>query len=267
MIFIDLENSHPTDDWINRADAITQQLINALDHDARKVIINANQALWTELKEHLCNLRNRKCWYSESVNDGAHCHVDHFRPKTNALDENGDNQGGYWWLAFDWMNYRYSGPAPNIRKKDYFPVLQNKANAYAANTSLEDILLLDPIIIGDPAKLGFDIEGKVIPKSQDNTTRDYKRAVYSIEKYNLNSEGLKEGRRQKQINASKLINQSQKLIALQAVNHDQARESDIMRIWKELRNLAHPDSEYSATVKYCLKSCGQDWALEIAMAA
>jgi len=267
MIFIDLENNPPPDDWVNRADLVTQQLIGAADDDARKAIIKANQSLWTELKSHLCNLRNRKCWYSESVNDGAHCHVDHFRPKTNALDENGDDKGGYWWLAFDWMNYRYAGPAPNVRKKDYFPVLQNKANNYGDNTTIEEILLLDPIIIGDPAKLAFDIEGRVIPKSLDNVSRDYRRAVYSIEKYNLNSEGLKEGRRQKQINATKLINQSQRLLTLQAVSHDQARENEIMGIWKELRKLAHPNSEYSATVKYCLKSCGQDWAIEIAIAA
>jgi uncharacterized protein (TIGR02646 family) len=267
MIYVDLENNPPPNEWIVKADAVTQQLIAAADHAARKVIIEANKALWGELKNHLSSLRKRKCWYTESINDGAHCHVDHFRPKTNALDEAGDDKGGYWWLAFNWMNYRFAGPAPNVRKKDYFPVLRNKANAYADNIDIEEILLLDPIIIGDPNKLSFDIEGKVVPKSLDNTNRDYMRAEYSIEKYNLNLEGLKEGRRDKLVKATQLINKSQSLIALQAVNHDQTRENEIMGIWKELRKLAHPDSEYSATVKYCLKSSGHDWASELAMAA
>lgn len=267
MILIDLINNPPPADWIKRAEAVTQLLIDAQE-DERAGIIEANKGLWSELKEHLANLRNRKCWYSESINAGAHCHVDHFRPKTNALDELGDNKGGYWWLAFEWINYRYSGPAANVRKKDYFPVLQNKANNYGENTNLEDILLLDPITMGDPSKLSFDgVEGKVIPKSLDVNSRDYKRAFYSIERYNLNVEGLKEGRRQKYGKAMNLILQSQKLLVLQTVNYDISRQNDVINIWKELRDLSHPDSEYSATVKYCLKSSGHDWALEIATAA
>lgn len=267
MIYIDLENNSPPDDWINRASNVTTLLRNAASHEERMEIIEANQGLWAELKAHLSNIRNRKCWYSESINDGAHCHVDHFRPKASALDENGDDQGGYWWLAFDWMNYRYAGPALNVRKKDYFPVTLNKATNFADNHSTEEILLLDPIVIGDPGKLAFDIEGKVVPKATDESARDYKRAKYSITRYNLNSEGLKEGRREKQINTRKLINQSQKLLELQAVNYDQARYNDIMTIWKELRKLAHPNSEYSAVVKFYLKSSGHDWAIEIATAA
>ena len=267
MIFIDLENNEPSAAWVNKADLLTQALLNAADSAARKIIIAANQKVWTELKDHLSGLRKRKCWYTESINDGAHCHVDHFRPKTNALDENGEDQGGYWWLAFDWTNYRYSGPVSNVRKKDYFPVLLNKAQKYGDNIALEEILLLDPVSIGDPGKLAYDIEGKVIPKSQDKTSRDYKRAQYSIEKYNLNIEGLKEGRRQKQNNVSKLIKNSQRLLALQSAQHDQAREQEIELLWKELLKLAHPDSEYSAAVKYCLKSSGYDWAIDIAVAA
>jgi uncharacterized protein (TIGR02646 family) len=267
MIYIDLESNPPPQDWIDRADLLTQQLINAATSVERNAIIAANQGIWGELKNHLSALRNRKCWYSESINDGAHCHVDHFRPKVNALDENGDDQGGYWWLAFDWMNYRYSGPVCNIRKKDYFPVIQGKANNYGDNIAAEGTLLLDPIVIGDPGKLVYDIEGKVCPKSTDRDSRDFKRATYSIKRLNLNAEGLKEGRRQKQVNASLLINQFQRLIVLQAQNHDQARENEIMSIGKQLRKLSHPDSEYSATVKYCLKSSGYDWAIDIAMAA
>lgn len=268
MILIDLLNNPPSEEWLQKAEVVTQLLIDTNDRTEKIAIINKNQSLWSELKDHLSKLRNRKCWYTESINDGAHCHVDHFRPKINALDEKGNDEGGYWWLAFEWLNYRYSGPVSNVRKRDYFPVLQNKVNDYGGNINTEEILLLDPIKIGDPSKLSFDgIEGKVIPKSTIKESLEYKQAVYSILRYNLNDEGLKEGRRQKYGKVNNLINRSQKLLKLQTITYDIARQNDIIGIWKELRDLAHPDSEYSATAKYCLKSCGQDWALEIAMAA
>jgi hypothetical protein len=267
MIFIDLANNPPEINWINKADLVTRSLIQAADPDARKAIIDSNQGLWTELKDYLSRLRNRKCWYSESINDGSHCHVDHFRPKLKAIDQNKIDQGGYWWLAFDWLNYRYAGPAVNVRKKDYFPVLQNKANTFSDNVLLEDILLLDPINVGDPSKLAYDSEGKVSPRFTDQDSRDYKRAFYSIERYNLNLEGLKEGRRLKYRNATILILQIQSLLALQVVALDLAREAEIAKMMKELRDLAHPNSEYSAAVKYCLRSCGHDWASDLLMAA
>ena len=267
MIYIDLENNPPDLNWINKADLITQQLVQAPDMNARVAIIDANSDLWRELKNYLSAIRNRKCWYSESINDASHCHVDHFRPKAKAIDLNKSDQGGYWWLAFNWLNYRYAGPAVNVRKKDYFPVLLNKANTYGDNTLLEEILFLDPINVSDPSKLAYDGEGRVSPRFTDENTRDYKRAYYSIERYNLNLEGLKEGRRQKYRKASLLIMQIQGLLALQVITHDQAREGDIGKLMRELRNLSHPDSEYSATVKYCLKSCGYDWASDLLMAA
>lgn len=268
MIFVDYLNNPPPDAWIVRADIATAQIIAAATSEDRAIIIRRNSGLWGELKSHLSLLKNRKCWYTESINDGAHCHIDHFRPKTNALDENGVNQGGYWWLTFDWQNYRYSGPVSNVRKKDYFPVLSNKVNAYGGNTNLEQILLLDPLVIADTWKLSFDgVEGKILPKATDKNSLDFKRAEYSIERYNLNDEGLKEGRRQKYGRAKNLINESAKLLKLQTVTYDLARENDIIKIWIELKELANPNSEYSATVKYCLKSSGHDWALDIAIAA
>jgi hypothetical protein len=147
-------------------------------------------------------------------------------------------------------------------------VLLNKVNAYGGNTNLEQILLLDPLVIADTWKISFDgIEGKILPKSLDKDSLDYKRAEYSIERYNLNDEGLKEGRRQKYGKAKNLINESANLLKLQTITYDVARENEIINIWTQLRELANPNSEYSATVKYCLKSSGHDWALDIAIAA
>ena len=88
MIYIDLENNPPSQDWIDRADIVTQELVDTVDSVLRNQIIDANQPLWYELKNHLSSLNNDKCWYTESINSGAHCHVDHFRPKKEVIDEN-----------------------------------------------------------------------------------------------------------------------------------------------------------------------------------
>ncbi len=268
MIYIPLENNPPNQGWLDRADAVTQQLINAPDVSTRNTIIDANQSLWGELKQHLCNLNHRKCWYSESINDGAHCHVDHFRPKKKVLyeDDNTD-QGGYWWLAFDWMNYRYSGPAPNVRKKDYFHVNARKAMNYGDSLENEDIRFLDPIKLSDPKKLSFDSSGEVRSINSNTTTRDYIQVKYTIRRRNLNDEGLIEGRKTKYRDASTIIQAVSKLTQLQNITHDTAREIKIDEAKKRLHEMASRHSEYSAAVKFCLKSSGYDWALDIAIDA
>ena len=43
MIYIDLEYNPPSQDWINRADAVTQELIVAEDEATRNAIIDSNE--------------------------------------------------------------------------------------------------------------------------------------------------------------------------------------------------------------------------------
>ncbi|MBK7359195.1 MAG: hypothetical protein IPI45_06190 [Saprospiraceae bacterium] len=267
MIFVNIDDHEPEQDWLDRADALTDQLINAATPAERATIIQDNQAMWGELKEQFCNVLQRKCWYSESVNDFAHCHVDHFRPKSSAIDENGADQGGYWWLAFNWRNYRYSAPAGNVRKRDYFHVNANKANLPADAIENEDIRFLDPTEPEDPGKLKFDNEGIISPKERVTSARDYIQAEYTIRRMNLNMEGLKEGRKDRYRKTARLIRQVQNLLALQTINYDMARKQSIRSKQLELLELAGKYSPYSAAVKYCLKESGLDWALSIAIAS
>lgn len=267
MIFVNIDNHEPDEDWLNRADALTGQLLIAATPADRTVIIEANENMWGELKQHFCDVLHRKCWYSESINDFAHCHVDHFRPKSRAIDEDGANQGGYWWLAFNWRNYRYSAPAGNVRKKDYFHVNANKANLPADALENEDIRFLDPTEPEDPNKLKFNNEGIISPKETDVVSRDYIQAEYTIRRMNLNMEGLKEGRKDKYRKTARLIRQVEKLLSLQRVTFDMARRQNIKAKQLELLELAGKSSEYSAAVKYCLRECGHGWALDIAIAA
>jgi uncharacterized protein (TIGR02646 family) len=267
MIYIDIHNHPPPDDWQDRADVLTIQLLAATTSRERAALIDANEDIWKEIKQHFCDVRKRKCWYSESINDFAHCHVDHFRPKIKALDENGIDRGGYWWLAFEWTNYRYSGPAGNVRKKDFFQVNHNKADAPGDSIENEDIRFLDPTEPSDPQKLKYDNEGKVSERQINKLHRDYIQAEYTIRRMNLNMIGLVEGRRDKYRKAYGIIRETQKLLASQQINYDMARHQAIKAKQRELIELAGKYSEYSAAVKYCLKESGLEWAIEIAMAA
>ncbi len=267
MRYIDLENNPPSDNWIARADNLTQQLINANTEEERNQIIDNNQNMWGELKDHLRGLSNNKCWYSESKNDSAHCHIDHFRPKKKAVDENGNDRGGYWWLAFDWSNYRYSAPVENVRKRDYFHVNSNKANSPNDAIEDEDIRFLDPTDIEDPNKLAYTNEGLVTPKSIVQTNRNYIQAEYTIRRMNLNKEEMKDSRKAKYHKTNLLIRQTNRLMNQQGNNFSPARRQKIKAKLKELLNLASSSSEYSSAVKYCLKSSGYDWADNIVQRA
>jgi uncharacterized protein (TIGR02646 family) len=267
MRYIDLENNPPDQDWIDRADALTLQLSQAADKAARDAIIDANQNTWTELKDHLRGISHNKCWYSESRNDSAHCHVDHFRPKGRALDENGDDKGGYWWLAFEWFNYRYSAPVENIRKRDYFHVNASKANLPIDSIENEDIRFLDPTDIEDPDKLAYTNEGLVTPKSTVNTERNYIQAEYTIRRMNLNKQEMKDSRKDKYSRTILLIKSTEKLVQLQLANICMARKQKIVSQMKELLALASSTSEYSAAVKFCMKTTGYEWVENLLLRA
>lgn len=267
MIFININNHEPDQDWLNRADILTAQLIAVATPLERATIISNNQDLWSELKQHFSDILQRKCWYSESINDFAHCHLDHFRPKLRAIDEGGNDQGGYWWLAFNWRNYRYTGPAGNVRKKDYFHVNANKANAPSDSLENEDIRFLDPTEPDDPDKLKFCNEGIISPKSINLHSREYIQSEYTIRRMNLNMAGLIEGRKDKYRQTARLIRQIEQLLTAQSVTFDLARRQSIKAKQLELFALANKFSEYSATVRYCLRESGHEWALNIAVAA
>jgi hypothetical protein len=267
MIFINLDNHEPDQTWLIRADDLTGQLLNAASAQARAALIEGNEDLWGELKQYFSGISHRKCWYSESINDFAHCHLDHFRPKARAIDEDGHDQGGYWWLAFSWRNYRYAGPAGNVRKRDFFHVNANKASDPADSLENEDIRFLDPTEPDDPDKLKFNNEGIISPKSVNVNSREYVQSEYTIRRMNLNMFGLVEGRKDKYRRAARLIRQVEQLLSLQAVTFDLARRQNIKAKQLELFSLAHRCSEYSAAIKYCLRESGHEWALSIAIAA
>lgn len=262
MIHINRDGHIPDNAWSVKAKQLTEQLFNAANKDERNKIIDDNEKFWGELKDFLLSISHNKCWYSEAKDSFNHPHVDHFRPKKIALGIDKKDEGGYWWLAFDWTNYRFSGGVGNVRKSDKFPVKSNKA--IYPNTDIDDeiIYFLDPCEEEDVLKLTFNNDGEVIPI--DTCGWDYERATYTIENLNLNFKLLKERRKDVWLKCNIIILETQDLMMKNKITPSNKRSGQIKEKLKQLMEFVKPSAEYSATAKTCLISSGFSWAFKIA---
>lgn len=262
MMYINRAGKSPDQDWIDRADQATLNLLNASTPQERNQIIDANQNLWGELKDFLLEISYQKCWYSESKDTYNHLHVDHFRPKKIASGIDKKDYGGYWWLAFQWKNYRVCGGVGNVRKKDKFAVKNNKANTQNSNIEDEMIYFLDPTDEEDTLKLTFNSNGEIMPII--NNGWDCERAAYTILNLNLNFKKLKEARKILWAQCSTLVLEIQELMAQNNLNYSAFRKGQITEKLAQLRELANKKSAYSSTIKACLRSTGIPWAITYA---
>lgn len=208
MRYIDTTAFTPPCDWANKVVKATNDYLQTQKFDSiwKDLLVPLNQILRYDANSP------RKCWYSEIIMLGADgIDVDHFRPKGNVkqltnkfakLDASVWNQihnidrNGYYFLAFEWKNFRLASQHSNQGRKDgkftkgkqdFFPLsLQNPIIA----TILEELeneynCLLDPCNENDPELLKFDASGQV-DASFPFGTWEYCRAKVSIEVYHLN---------------------------------------------------------------------------------
>jgi uncharacterized protein (TIGR02646 family) len=205
-------NPHPVGEnlpngWAQRAQH-AETAVAAAQPQARSAEVNANSAIWRDLKDTLKRASHNKCWYCESIDVRSDNAVDHFRPK-NAVAECPGHEG-YWWLAFRWDNYRFCCTYCNSRRVDHgghgggkadrFPLRVEAARAYnpAANLANEEPLLLDPCIPADPGLLWFDETGQAVPSpvcGNDGNEYPRQRATISIDVYHLNQPDLVDQRK------------------------------------------------------------------------
>ena len=148
----------------------------------RNDFINRNRSVtWghSDVVNALRAVAGNKCWYSEVKLDGQDPNIDHFRPKGRIreidadLQNTGTESEGYWWLAFEFSNYRLTAMHANQRrvdtntaggKWDYFPVRGNRiAEGTPWEAVIEDTLALDPCSASDVAMLWFDPDGRPCP--------------------------------------------------------------------------------------------------------
>lgn len=165
---------------------LEQDSVNKIEE--RNKVIDNNSRHWGKLKPWLFALSNGKCWFTEGRDICSHMDVEHFRPKKIATDLAGSERDGYWWLAFDYSNYRAAGNVPNRKKGGWFPLHKDSpcSRVDAQCEESETPFLLDPIIKYDTDLLAFNEEGNAIP-SPDADEWEKERVEVSIERLKLNA--------------------------------------------------------------------------------
>lgn len=183
MIFVDLENKLPTDTDIPNWTPWSQQQWNEWNDksarlvrimawfekkgrsDWRNQIIDKYSSHWGELKPWLEALSDGKCWFSDVRELYSHYDVEHFRPKKKAKALDGTAREGYWWLAFDYMNFRLCGNVGNRKKGGWFPLRDGSLSSTFSVPceESEEAYFLDPICASDVSLFGFSDEGNLIP--------------------------------------------------------------------------------------------------------
>lgn len=192
MRYIDLEKIE-TDKrltkWIPRANKNLGELTKLDDRKSRNDYFKSHN-IWRDLKELYIDVYGEKCWYSESDLTGSYSDVDHFRPKAVSLDadKNVILQDGYWWLAYDYKNYRLSCEKCNRSfgeggKRDYFPLKPGTKAALLFKCN-DDNVLLDPCNKDDVELIDCDETGAIYALSKE--PYDVERVKISKKIYNWN---------------------------------------------------------------------------------
>ena len=165
--------------------------------EARRKAISAKSEVWRAAAGALRIASHSKCWYCETTQDRSDMPVDHFRPKNRVSEAPG--HPGYWWLAFDWTNYRLSCTYCNSKrrdigggteggKQDHFPIIPPPPHARCDTDPEDRPKLLDPINDNDTKLLTFMPNGFPHPAKDDPVSVD--RVTESIRLYHLDQSAL-----------------------------------------------------------------------------
>jgi len=162
-----------TQAWRDLAEQAKADLIAAPDKAARKMILTraTSSNVWRVFYDSLPVHLKRKCWYCEAEEIRSDMPIDHFRPKNKVEDDR--QHDGYWWLAFDWENYRCACTFCNSRrvfdeteggKACRFPLENPDERAFTPEDQIklnnERPYFLDPFNPDDEKLLWFDLDGK-----------------------------------------------------------------------------------------------------------
>lgn len=192
MRYIDLSLIDPKDPevkaWIIKAKRRQKTLESKPTHDTRADYL-AKANFWTEFKPILQRYFGNNCWYSECALDGSFGDVDHFRPKNRSTDEKGNTilPDGYWWLTYDYLNYRLSCEKCNRKfgeggKNDCFPLEPETIPAVKPFAN-DSNTLLDPCCADDVNLIDSDETGEI--KALSSNPVDIRRVEISKKVYNL----------------------------------------------------------------------------------
>lgn len=272
MIWIDLAHKRPTDTdipnwvpwtqahwdaWLAKSAQLVADL-GALDaagkRDERNALIDANSTHWGGLKEWLLALSAGKCWFSEVRELYSHYDVEHFRPKKEAKALDASLRDGYWWLDFDYMNFRVCGNVGNRKKGGWFPLKdgsQCSTHTQRCEES-ETRYLLDPIDDDDVSLIAFDEEGKVIPVP-GSSVWEQERVNETVKCLKLNEHApLAEARRKVWQQVDRLIDDFTNAKTRCGPGNNPAAKATLTNVRARIRELTSSTAELSAVARWCL---------------
>lgn len=271
MIFIDLFDNPPSPELIAEGEQLTKELM-ALSPDQRNDFIDRHDDYWGKLMEHYKNLSHGKCWYTEAKEIASHYHMDHFRPKKqpkelkkNCQIETATSTEAYWWLAFDWKNYRLAASIPNISKGSYFPLKKNTlAITQGDAVDKEWCGLLDPTDACDVSLIAFGIDGKVYPACTDVTCWDALRVCLSVRVFDLDNVALVDARKEIQQTCKSKIELIKQVYREYAKTNSPTYKAIFKKYVSELRDMTKPTAEMSAVARNYIRNDPEEFIRNIA---
>lgn len=263
----------PPEKWKEDAQKALDELLRLPAGERRAPVINRHAALWSELKDDLRRLSHGKCWYCETRIDRDFGDIDHFRPKGKV--EGVPGHPGYWWLAFEWRNFRFSCKLCNVKETDHeaeegdgkggkgalFPLLDGETYRVCCREDYEEYedllnenpLLLDPTEQRDVLLLTFARDGQAKPSTQDKEAPSYCRADTSIRTYHLDHSRLIRERHDLFIRIQRLVRKVQRHQARWEKYRDRSSREYSKDALEELASLISREAQYSAAARAYLK--------------
>lgn len=257
MRHINLENSKPDALWLKKSDELTKQLIELHeqgDIEARNKLIDDNSKHWGDIKSWLLDLSNRKCWFSEARDIYSHMDVEHFRPKLEVKELDGTKRDGYWWLAFDYRNFRACGNVGNRKKGGWFPLKPGSILSTYDNQCEESEIsyLLDPTDADDVNLLAFNEEGLAIP-APGISEWEIERVLETIKRLKLNEhEDLPTERQKKWQKVSKEIDKYKRYKSRCRNGINPVAKQKASEHARNIRDMTRESEELSAVAKWCV---------------
>lgn len=255
------KNLAPPEDWLAEAQAANLALADAKTQDERDALIDAKQKIWRDdrIRNLLLEQFHNKCWYSEAQEAVSAYHVDHYRPKGQVTDVGRTNpESGYWWLAFNWQNYRICGQLINVKKNDVFPLVNgHRATPDDAHSiNLEAPVLLDPTT-DDACLVSFEMDedGCIAGPCGGADEEDCARVMTTIEVIGLNRLDRLNSKR-----ADVWEECREKLVSYEAASNEPPALKKLQRalMITELKKRVAYESELSSVAEACIRKVGSE---------